>query len=288
MTENSKRVAVITGCSSGFGMWSALEMARQGYRVAATMRDLSRADRLKTEAEREGLGANIDIRQLDVTKFEELRGKVESIVKDHGRIDVLVNNAGYALGGFAEDIQLSELRLQLETNFFGAVEMTKATLPQFRAQKGGKVIMVSSISGLTGSPLTSSYSASKHALEGWTESARIELRALNIWLTLVEPGAFDTDIWERNVKIGAKAMSEESLNSVRARKFADFVKFKLPKDDARIVARLIAEVANDPEPNLRYLVGKDAWMRYYLQRFIPWKMFEKMVEQKTGINIEIQ
>ena len=283
MAENAKRVAVITGCSSGFGMWSALELARRGYSVAATMRDLSRAERLKAEAAREGLTAHIDIRQLDVTKFNELHGKVEEIVKVHGRIDVLVNNAGYALGGFAEDIQLPELRLQLETNFFGAVEMTKATLPQFRVQKGGKVIMVSSISGLTGSPLTSSYSASKHALEGWTESARIELRALGIWLTLVEPGAFETDIWERNVKIGVNALSDNSLNRDRARKFADFVKFKLPKGDARVVARLIADVADDPEPNLRYLVGKDAWMRFYLQRFIPWKMFEKMVEQKTGI-----
>src|SRR5271155_415708 len=286
MTQSLKPVAVITGCSSGFGMWAALEMARRGYTVAATMRDLARADRLKGEAEKAGVTGRIDIRQLDVTSFEELPGKVASIVNDHGKIDVLVNNAGYALGGFAEDIHLNELRAQFETNFFGAVEMTKACLPQFRAQKGGKFIMVSSISGLTGSPLTSSYSASKHALEGWTESARIELRSLNIWLSLVEPGAFETDIWERNVKIGLKALSEESLNSARARKMADFIKFKLPKGDARIVARLIADIADDPEPNLRYLVGKDAVMRYWLQKFIPWKTFEKMVEQKTGIAVE--
>jgi len=285
MTEHTKKIAVITGCSSGFGMFAALELARRGYTVASTMRDLARADRLKGEAEKAGVAGRIDIRQLDVTRFDELPAKVEGIVRDHGRIDVLINNAGYALGGFAEDIQIHELRAQLDTNFFGAVEMTKACLPQFRAQKGGKVIMVSSISGLTGSPLTSSYSASKHALEGWTESARIEMRSLNIWLTLVEPGAFETDIWERNVKIGAKALSEESLNSARARKFADFIKFKLPKGDARIVARLIADVADDSEPNLRYLVGKDAVMRYWLQKFIPWKVFEKMVEKRTGIGV---
>jgi len=283
MTQSSKPIAVITGCSSGFGMWAALEMASRGYTVVATMRDLARAGRLKGEAENAGVAGRIDIRQLDVTRFEELPAKVAGIVSDHGRIDVLINNAGYALGGFAEDIQTHELRAQFETNFYGAVEMTKACLPQFRAQKGGKVIMVSSISGLTGSPLTSSYSASKHALEGWTESARIELRSLNIWLALVEPGAFETDIWERNVKIGAKALSPESLNSDRARKFADFIKFKLPKGDARIVARLISDVADDPKPNLRYLVGKDAVMRYWLQKFIPWKMFEKMVEDRTGI-----
>jgi NAD(P)-dependent dehydrogenase (short-subunit alcohol dehydrogenase family) len=283
MTEATARVVLITGTSSGIGLLTALEFARNGFRVIASMRDLTRSERLRQASSEAKLSNSIDVRQLDITLTDELPGKVAEIFAEYGRIDALVNNAGYALGGFAEDIALQELRDQFDTNFFGHVAMTKAVLPVMRQQGGGHIIMVSSIAGLVANPVTSSYSASKFALEGWSESLRIELRSLGIHVVLVEPGAFETDIWERNVKIGAQAIAESSLNKERTRRFANVVKTKLPKGDAREVARVIVRVAQDSSPRLRYLVGKDARARYIGKRLLPWKWYERLIEKATEI-----
>jgi NAD(P)-dependent dehydrogenase (short-subunit alcohol dehydrogenase family) len=279
-----EKIAVITGCSSGIGMLSAIEMAQQGFRVIATMRDLSRNHLLLMSAAEAGVSDKVEIRRLDITEFDSHAQFVSEVVRDHGRIDVLVNNAGYALGGFAEDIQLTELRAQLETNFFGQVSMAKAVLPTMRAQKSGHIIMVSSIAGLVANPVTGSYSASKFALEGWTESFRIEVRALGVRVVLVEPGAFETPIWTANVKI-AKAMNTEgSPNRERAQRFSNVVRTKLKKGDARVVAKLIRQVAQNENPNLRYLVGKDAHVRFWTKRIMPWKWYEKAVSKVTQID----
>ncbi|MCU1305896.1 MAG: short-chain dehydrogenase/reductase [Acidobacteriaceae bacterium] len=284
-----EKIALITGTSSGIGLLTAIDMAKAGFRVIATMRDLSRNTRLLQAAADAGVSDRIELRRLDITEFDSLPGAVAEIFRHHGRIDVLVNNAGYALGGFAEDIQLDELRGQFDTNFFGHVALTRAVLPTMRAQGvsgslGGHIIMISSISGLVSNPVTSSYSASKHALEGWTESLRLEVRALGIKVVLVEPGAYDTDIWERNVRIGKIALSEESANKDRARRFANVVKTKLRKGDTREVSRLITRIAQDPNPNLRYLIGKDAQIRYWSQRLLPWKLYEKILLKASQID----
>jgi NAD(P)-dependent dehydrogenase (short-subunit alcohol dehydrogenase family) len=268
MSENREKVALITGTSSGIGLLAAIDLAKAGFRVVATMRDLSRNARLLQAAAEAGVSDRIAVKRLDITEFDSLAASIAEIVGEFGRLDVLVNNAGYALGGFAEDIQLDELRGQFETNFFGHVALTRAVLPIMRAQQassevGGHIIMISSISGLVSNPVTSSYSASKHALEGWSESLRLETRALGIHVVLVEPGAYDTDIWERNVRIGKMALSEQSENKERARRFSNMVKSKLKKGDTREVSRLIAKIAQDPNPNLRYLIGKDAVVRYW-------------------------
>jgi NAD(P)-dependent dehydrogenase (short-subunit alcohol dehydrogenase family) len=279
-----EKIALITGSSSGIGLLTAVDMAKAGFRVIATMRDLSRNSRLLQAAADAGVSDRIELRRLDITEFDSLYGAVAEIVRDHGRIDVLVNNAGYALGGFAEDIQLDELRAQFDTNFFGHVALTRAVLPTMRAHESGHIIMISSISGLVSNPVTSSYSASKHALEGWTESLRVEVRALGIKVVLVEPGAYDTDIWERNVRIGKVALSEESANKDRARRFANVVKTKLRKGDTREVSRLVTRIAQDPNPNLRYLIGKDAQVRYWSQRLLPWKLYERILLRATQID----
>src|SRR5580692_9747055 len=201
-------IALITGASSGFGLLTSIELAKAGFRVVATMRDLSRRDRLDQAATAAGVAGQLDIRTLDVTNFDALPGFVDAVVRDHGRLDVLINNAGFAVAGFAEDIKLEELRRQFETNFFGAVAMTKAVLPTMRRQRSGHIIMLSSIGGLHGAVTVSSYSASKHALEGWSESLRMEVNALGIKVVLVEPGAFLTDIWTRGAVMGEKATQE--------------------------------------------------------------------------------
>ncbi len=203
-------------------------------------------------------------------------GFVDGVVQEHGRLDVLVNNAGFPLAGFAEDVSLEELRRQFETNFFGAVAMTKAVLPTMRRQGSGHIIMISSIGGLNGAVTVSSYSASKFALEGWSESLRLELNALGIKVVLVEPGAFKTDIWTRGAVMGEKATQESSPNIQRSLRMRDRVK-AMPKRDPMEVARLIASIAQDPNPKLRYLVGRDAKIQLALKRILPWKWNEKLV-----------
>ena len=202
------------------------------------------------------------------------------MLRDHGRIDVLVNNAGFAAAGFAEDMRLEEIRSQFETNFFGPVAMTQAVLPTMRGQRSGHIIMVSSISGLHGALTVSSYSAYKFALEGWSESLRFELNTLGIKVVLVEPGALRTNLgratpsWEKNA-IG------DSQNRERGARMLEQIT-KLPKRDPIVVARLIAKVAQKQNPRLRYLVGPDAHVQLWLKRLLPWKWHEKLVARFCG------
>lgn len=278
----ANKIAVITGTSSGFGLFTAVELARQGFEVVATMRDLGRRSYLEEAAARAGVGAKIDVRKLDVTEFDLIPILVAEVLSDYKRIDVLVNNAGFAMAGFAEDLELEEIRLQFETNFFGAVAMTKAVLPAMRAQKSGHIIMLSSVGGQHGSPVISSYSASKHALEGWSESLRLEVGSLGIKVVLIEPGAFQTDIWTRNAKLGERVSDAASPNLERAQKMRAHLS-KMPKGDPLEVVRRIAQVAQDPNPRLRYLVGSDARVQMWLKRVLPWKWHEKIVARAVGL-----
>src|SRR5215469_9915980 len=270
------KIALITGCSNGFGLLTSVELAKAGYRVVATMRDLSRRAKLDQAVVSAGVSDNIDVRALDVTHFGEIGPCVDTLVRDYGRIDVLVNNAGFAMAGFAEDIKLEELRLQFETNFFGAVAMTKAVLPTMRRQHSGHIIQVSSIGGLHGAVSVSSYSASKHALEGWSESLRMELNPLGIKVVLIEPGSFATDIWTRGARMGAQATKPSSPNFQRSLRMRAAIQ-KMPKAGPIAVARVIVAVAQNPNPKLRYLVGRDAKMQLAFKRILPWKTYEKMI-----------
>jgi NAD(P)-dependent dehydrogenase (short-subunit alcohol dehydrogenase family) len=205
------------------------------------------------------------------------------VVRNYGRVDVLVNNAGFAVAGFAEDLTLSEIRLQFETNFFGQVALTKAVLPTMRQQRTGHIIMVSSISGLHGALTVSSYSASKFALEGWSESLRLESNALGIKVVLVEPGSFQTDIWTRNAYIARRVLEGSSPNRERGQKMRDRVQ-AIPKRDPILVARTIVQIAHDPNPRLRYLVGTDARIQLWLKRALPWKWHEKLVARALKVD----
>jgi NAD(P)-dependent dehydrogenase (short-subunit alcohol dehydrogenase family) len=281
------KVAIVTGSSSGFGLLTVVELAKAGFSIIATMRQLERRMRLDEALARAGsnLSARVEVRQLDVTDFQRAPSIIAEIARERGHIDVLVNNAGFAVGGFAEDVALDELRLQMDTNFFGHVAITKAVLPTMRAQRSGHIIMVSSILGLLSQPMVSSYCASKHALEGWAESLRIELRALGIKVVLVEPGAFKTDIWTRNVLVSRGALDGSSPNKERSRKFSEGIK-KSTRDmaDPIEVARLITRIAQDPNPRLRYRVGRDAKVGYLFKSILPWKIWEGMVERQAKIN----
>ena len=279
------KIAFITGSSSGIGLLSAVELARRDYHVVATMRDPSRRERLDNAAKEARVSERIELLPLDVTQPLSITHAVQETIRKHQRIDVLVNNAGFAVSGFAEDLYLDEIRKQFDTNFFGHVAVTKEVIPFMRAQKSGHIIMVTSVAGRVGQPVVSSYSASKFALEGWSESLRIELRSLGIRVVLVEPGAFETDIWTRNVEIGKFAADASAPNHQRAQRFSEFVKKSGSKGrpSANLVARLIGRIADDPNPKLRYVIGTDAKVALWLRALLPWKRYEKLVEKFTQI-----
>jgi NAD(P)-dependent dehydrogenase (short-subunit alcohol dehydrogenase family) len=185
-------VVVITGSNSGFGLQGALSFAREGNTVYASMRDESKSDALQTAADAEGL--SINTRSLDVSRPKTFESFVRNVIEEEGRIDVLVNNAGVLRAGTAEDTSEKTLRMVMETNFFGAVLLSRAVIPHMRVRRSGYIIMVSSLSGLAGLPGDFSYTASKFALEGATESMRHEVDRWGIKTALVEAGMYATDI----------------------------------------------------------------------------------------------
>ncbi len=280
-----EKVAVVTGSSSGIGLLTAVELALSGYRVVATMRNLDNRGRLEEAAQKAGVRDRLDLRRLDITEFDSLAEAVDAMVRDYGRIDVLVNNAGFSSAGFGEDMQLAEIRDQLETNFFGNVAMTKAVLPVMRKQKSGHIVQVSSIAGRAAPPMIGTYAASKFALEGWSEAVRIEVHSLGIRVVLVEPGSYDTDIWTRNAKVSAGAFDPASPNRERSQRFSEFVKNTAKnRRDAREVAKLIVRIARHPNPKLRYLIGPDAKMQVWLKRILPWRTYERMIAKAMKID----
>jgi NAD(P)-dependent dehydrogenase (short-subunit alcohol dehydrogenase family) len=279
------KVALITGASSGFGLLTSVTLARRGWRVLATMRDLNRREKLETAARDAGALERIEFLALDVTNPEQIAALADLVTKRGEPLHAFVNNAGFAVPGFAEDVADAELREQFDTNFFGAAAVTRALLPQMRRQGFGHVVMVSSISGRMGYPGVSSYSASKFALEGWTETLRYEMKALGIHVVLVEPGAFETDIWTRNAKLTAGLQDPTSANASRVPGWRSRIDQNAKhRADPQVVADLIARIVENPRPRLRYVVGRDAKMGLMLRRILPAGIFERMIVKMTGID----
>jgi NAD(P)-dependent dehydrogenase (short-subunit alcohol dehydrogenase family) len=279
----NKPIALITGCSSGFGLLTTLELARHGYLVVATMRDLARRDPLDQAVNAAGLMEYVSVRQLDVAEPATHASFVAAIEADYGRIDLLVNNAGFAMAGFAEDVTLDELRRQFETNFFGTVSLTKTVLPTMRRQRAGRILMLSSIAGRSAAPGISSYCSSKFALEGYTESLRLEMSPLGIHCVLIEPGSFETAIWYRKENVAAAADSPTSPNLQRTATFRNYIMKGLQRRDPAEVARLIARVAAMPRPRLRYAIGPDAKSLLVLRALLPFNLFERIVVGKLQL-----
>jgi NAD(P)-dependent dehydrogenase (short-subunit alcohol dehydrogenase family) len=275
-----ERVAIITGTSSGFGMLTAVELARKGIRVVATMRDPARAGELTAHAERAGVQERIDVRALDVTDQPAVERVVRETVETYGRVDILVNNAGFALGGFAEDVPMEQWRRQMETNFFGLVAMTKAVIPVMRRQGSGCIVNVGSISGRIGFPGFGPYAASKFAVEGLSECLRLELAPCGIRVVLVEPGAFRTAIWDKGLShIPDPAQSPYAARMRAVLKYARDAAATAP--DPRRVAERIAALVDHPSPRLRYPVGRGSRLTLLGKALVPWKWFERIVVSAT-------
>jgi NAD(P)-dependent dehydrogenase (short-subunit alcohol dehydrogenase family) len=248
------------------------------------MRDLNRREKLESAARDAGVLERMEFHKLDVTNAEQIKKLADLLAGRLTPLDALINNAGFAAPGFADDVTDAELRQQFDTNFFGAVSMTRALLPQFRRQRRGRIVMISSISGRMGFPGVGSYAASKFALEGWTESLRYEMNPLGIQVVLVEPGAFETDIWTRNAKLAASLADPNSPNASRVSRWRAKVEGQRKRADPQVVADTIAQVLETPRPRLRYAVGRDAKAGLFLRSVLPWSALEWVIMKNTGLD----
>ncbi len=251
-----KKIAIITGASSGFGLLTTIELAKKDYTVIATMRDLNKQENLLSQVAALHLQHHIKIHQLDVTDPNSIH-TFQLFLRELDQVDLLINNAGYASGGFVEDIPIEEYRKQFETNVFGAISITQIVLPYMRKQKSGKIMNVSSISGQIGFPGLSPYVSSKHALEGWSESLRLEVKQFGIDVCLIEPGSYNTNIWEVGKSL-AKQYSENTSPYIEyMQKIQQHINngsdtFGNPID----VAKKIVAVAEAKKTSFRYPIGK--------------------------------
>jgi NAD(P)-dependent dehydrogenase (short-subunit alcohol dehydrogenase family) len=253
--SDSHKVAVVTGSSSGIGYETSLALAREGFLTYATLRNLDKGDGIKSKAENENLP--LKIMQLDVTDVVSVSKAIQSIISDTGRIDVIVNNAGYGLVGAFEDLSLDEIKQQYETNFYGVVRVTQAILPIMRKQKSGRIINISSGAGRFGYPGGSAYVSTKFAIEGLSESLSYELDPFGIKVILVEPGVIRTNFGNGMV-VAKKSQDPASAYLSMTRKMNE-VLGQLTQNGSppSLVANVVLQAAKSDNPNLRYLAGKD-------------------------------
>jgi NAD(P)-dependent dehydrogenase (short-subunit alcohol dehydrogenase family) len=272
-------VAVVTGSSAGIGLTTSLALARNGYFTYATMRNLAKRDSIQSIAEKQHLPVRIV--QLDVTDENSVKNAIQSIISASGRIDLLVNNAGYGLTGAFEDIGIDEIKALYEANVFGVIRVTQTVLPIMRKQRSGRIINISSGAGRIGYPGGSAYVSSKFALEGLSESMAFEVEQFGIKTVLVEPGFVRTNFAD-NIVIARKAQEPNSpysqmmqmMSSNRDRMFEN-------ASDADLVAAVVVEAATAKEPNLRYLAGKDVQQMVAAKKSMSDEEFHKMVKQGT-------
>jgi short-subunit dehydrogenase len=278
-----QKVAVVTGSSTGIGFETSLTLARNGFHTYATMRNLAgeKSKPLKEVAKNDNL--QLQVIELDVNNDKSVADAIKTIVEERKRIDVLINNAGYALGGALEDSSIDEIKAQFETNFFGAVRAMKAVLPDMRRQGAGKIVNVTSMGGRISIPLSSSYHGSKFALEGVSESIQYELEPFGIKVILIEPGAVGSNFW-RNIKIAKSSSDSDSPYSQFGNKILKA--FKVMEQNVispSVVAKTILDAVTSDNPQLRYVVGEDAAKTIEARKNMPDKEFGNLIKKQFGI-----
>lgn len=251
------KIAIVTGASSGIGFQTSLMLARNGFYTYATMRNIERSGQLVDTVKKENLP--MEVLPLDVTKETSVRDAVDRIIKESRTIDVLVNNAGYGLIGALEDIPMEEIKSHFETNLFGAIRVMQAVLPIMRKQKSGTIVNITSMGGRIAFPLSSTYSGTKFALEGITESLSYEVEQFGIRVILIEPGVVRTNFANNIKKIG-KTMKPDSpysrlveVREANRRSMVESISI-MPEE----VARMVLKAIKSDSPDLRYVVGHDA------------------------------
>lgn len=272
-------VILITGTSSGIGLLTAARLSAAGHIVYASMRNLAKQGDLQLELDRRKTSATIVT--LDVTDNTTIDQAIQQISTEAGRLDVLINNAGFGMGGFFEDLTEDEIRAQMETNFFGVQAVTRYALPLMRASAsqgpGGKIINISSIQGQLAFPGLGAYTASKFALEGFSEGLSFELQPFNIRVVLVEPGSYFTKIFTENARIAVGAEKTGSPYNVYAKIIRGQID-KMIADPRRIgdpedVAVLIEKIVEKKKPGLRYAIGDRAIKILRLKKLLPRNWF---------------
>jgi NAD(P)-dependent dehydrogenase (short-subunit alcohol dehydrogenase family) len=275
--EITDHVAVVTGSSSGIGFEIALMLARNGFQTYATMRNLAKSENIKSIASKENLP--IYIEQLDVTDNKSVTNAIQAIVSKANGIDVLVNNAGYALTGAFEDLAIEEIKAQYETNLFGLIRTTQTVLPIMRKQKSGAIVNISSGAGRFGYPGGSAYVSTKFAVEGLSESMAYELEPFGIKVILIEPGVIKTNI-ANGMVIAEKSQNPNSPYSQIMQKMSTSFEHMLENASSPdVVAKVVLKAVTSENPSLRYLAGKDVEMWIEAKRNMSDDQFYKMIKQ---------
>jgi NAD(P)-dependent dehydrogenase (short-subunit alcohol dehydrogenase family) len=277
---SEKKVAIVTGSSSGIGFEISLMLARNGFITYATMRDLQKSSTLRSIADKE----NIPLRcvQLDVTNDMSVKQAIETIVNESHNIDVLVNNAGYGLSGALEDLLIDEIKLQFDTNFFGLIRAMQAVLPIMRSQRSGIIVNISSGLGRFGIATSSAYASSKFAIEGLTESISYELEPFGIRTILVEPGIIKTNFIKAAV-LGQKSTDSNSPYFQFMNNMDDGMKKLIESGESpEYVARVVLDAINDNNPKLRYLAGKDVEHIMEIKNKVSDEDFHNMIKNMSS------
>ncbi len=251
MTDDTTPVWFITGCSSGFGHDLAKLVLARGWRAVVTSRDQARVEPLVEEAGERGLALS-----LDVTDAAQIREAVAEAKRAFGRVDVLVNNAGYGYQSSVEEGEEQAIRAQFDANVFGLFAMTRAILPMMRQQRNGHIINITSVAGLIGFAGSGYYAASKHAVEGWSDALAVEVDPLGIKVTCVEPGPFRTDWAGRSLKQTPSTIKDYA-ETAGARLKATSEKSGTQAGDPAKAAALMIEIAQDATPPRHLVLG--AW-----------------------------
>lgn len=268
--SKAQKTALVTGASSGIGKAAALALSQAGYRVIGTSR----------KAEAEEIRDGIRMVACDVTSDASVSAAVKLAHAELGRIDLLVNNAGYAVSGAAEESSVEQVRALFDTNYLGVVRVTNEVLPIMRQQGHGRILNVGSVVGLIPGPFGAHYTASKHAIEGYSESLDHEVRPFGIRVAVIEPWATKTSI-EANSPQGDRPVA--AYRETFSRYQAAFAKAMAGGDTAGDVAVTILVAAQARKPRLRYPSGKDARQTAFARRFLPRALFDRILRKQFNI-----
>ena len=275
----AQKVWFITGSSTGFGRMLVDELLQRDQLVVASTRKPATLEFL-----REGYGDNVILPALDVTEPNQCQSAVQLAMHAFGRIDVLINNAGFGAYGSIEEVPMEVVRQQFETNYFGVLNVLKEVLPVMRAQRSGTILNISSIAGWMSFPGSGTYGASKFALEGMSESLEAELRPLGIRTIIVEPGSFQTSFYGHNYRRIANEIEDYAETAGKTLEFFDSWDGNQPGDAQKAVNAMI-DIAEHPNPPLRLLLGSDAYDRALAnldgvrQNFTEWQATSRSVDK---------
>lgn len=269
-----RKVVLVTGASSGIGKACVEYLAQKGYRVFGTSRRAPRNPEITP--------AGPTLFWMDVNDDRSVQEGVAFILQQAGRLDAVVNNAGFGIAGAVEDTSIEEAKAQLETNFFGTFRVCRAVLPVMRAQGGGTIVNISSLGGIIALPFQGLYSASKFAVEGLTEALRLEVRPFGIRVVLVEPGDTRTGFTDRRVRVAASADSVYRPYMERVLQIVEHDERNgaFPETVARVVERILRH----PNPAPRYRVGPFAQrLAAVLKGVLPGRVFEWAIAKYYGL-----